>query len=59
MPTYEFRCCDNQVTVFANMSEQAKTPQCGNCLAPMTRIYDFGNIQFKGSGFYTNDRKEQ
>ena len=58
MPTYEFKCCDNQVTVLASMSEQPEVPKCGNCLKLMQRVYSFANVNFKGPGFYSNDRKE-
>ena len=57
MPTYDFQCCGNRVTVTASMSEM-KTPVCANCVKPMQRIYDFAAIRFRGSGFYSNDKKE-
>ena len=59
MPTYEFKCCENTVSVTNSLTEiQTQTPQCGNCLKPMQRVYSFGAINFKGSGFYSNDKKE-
>tara|TARA_R110000822_G_scaffold14484_7_gene50926 strand:+ start:1077 stop:1265 length:189 start_codon:yes stop_codon:yes gene_type:complete len=59
MPTYDFKCCGNTVSVTNRLTEiQTKTPQCGKCLGPMTRDYSFGAIKFKGSGFYSNDRGE-
>lgn len=57
MPTYEFQCCDNSVSVTASMSE-LQTPVCGTCLKPMRRVYDFASVRFKGAGFYSNDKKE-
>lgn len=59
MPTYDFICkpCQNHVTVTASMAD-LKTPVCANCVKPMTRDYSFGQITFKGQGFYTNDKKE-
>lgn len=57
MPTYEFKCCDNSVSVNASMSE-IKTPTCGKCLQPMARVYSIQGIKFKGSGFYTTDKRE-
>lgn len=59
MPTYEFRCktCDQTVSVNHSMNE-LKTPECLKCNTPMTRRYTFGPVRFKGSGFYSNDKKE-
>ena len=58
MPTYEFTCCGNKVSVTNSLTElQTPTPQCANCLGPMRRVYDFGSVNFKGSGFYTTDKK--
>lgn len=59
MPSYDFECksCHQTVTVVASMSE-LKTPQCLQCLTNMHRIWNVGAIKFKGSGFYTNDKRE-
>lgn len=57
MPTYDFKCCGNTVSVTNRLTEtQTQTPQCANCLKPMTRDYSFGAISFKGSGFYSKDK---
>lgn len=34
------------------------TPRCGACQAWMVRDYNFASAKFKGSGFYSNDKKE-
>ena len=57
MPTYDFKCCGNTVSVTNRLTEtQTQTPQCANCLKPMTRDYSFGAVSFKGSGFYSKDK---
>ena len=59
MPTYEFKCCGNTETVINTLTGvQNNPPECGSCLNLMQRVYSFGAIKFKGSGFYSNDRKE-
>lgn len=59
MPTYEYKCkqCSQTVSVNHSMSV-VKTPQCLGCGIGMTRLYDFMKVNFKGSGFYSNDKKE-
>lgn len=59
MPTYEFKCntCAQTVSVTASMTE-LQTPKCGACDTIMVRDYNFASARFKGSGFYTNDKKE-
>lgn len=59
MPTYDFQCkgCGQSVTVTVSMSE-LRTPACLACNTNMHRIYNLGAIKFKGSGFYTNDKRE-
>lgn len=59
MPTYEFQCkgCTQTVTVTASMSE-LKTPKCLACNTFMHRIYNIQGVNFKGSGFYTTDKRE-
>jgi putative FmdB family regulatory protein len=59
VPTYEFSCktCSQRVSVNHSMKE-IKIPECLKCQKPMTRLYTFGPVRFKGSGFYSNDKKE-
>ena len=59
MPTYEFKCCKNTVSVTNRLTEtQTQTPQCGNCLKPMARDYGFAGVKFVGQGFYSKDKNE-
>lgn len=60
MPTYEFRCkgCGHTVSVHVPMNEVIQTPECLDCRIGLTRVYDFMKVSFKGSGFYSNDKKE-
>jgi putative FmdB family regulatory protein len=59
MPTYDFQCkaCQQIVTITAKMDE-LKTPQCLQCLTNMHRLFKVNGVQFKGRGFYTNDKRE-
>lgn len=59
MPTYEYKCKECSQTVSVNHSMSVvKVPECLKCGTTMTRVYDFMKVQFKGSGFYSNDKKE-
>ncbi len=58
MPTYEYLCvdCGNRIEVVQSFSEASLTTceVCGGRLRKV--IYPVG-IQFKGSGFYSTDRR--
>lgn len=59
MAVYEFTCanCDNKVTIANPITKKLNTPICGSCGYLMVRSYDVGSVGFKGSGFYSTDKK--
>jgi putative regulatory protein, FmdB family len=58
MATYEFHCrrCNERTTKIHPLSEPLAYPPCPTCGEQMLRVYNFGSVTFKGSGFYRNDK---
>lgn len=64
MPIYQYRCnCDpeeDQNPVFEferGITEQEPVYLCPDCDMPMERVYSAPLVRFKGSGFYTTDKR--
>lgn len=59
MPLYEFACktCGVQSEANYPISASVQYPNCQGCGEQMVRLYNFGSVSFKGSGFYTTDKK--
>ena len=55
---YDYRCpdCNSELTIERSIHEDAKDPGCFVCHITMSRVYDAPAIQFKGRGFYSNDK---
>ena len=58
MPVYDFICdkCDKKNSVVVPLDKSGSEQLC-ECGAVMRRDYGFAATQFKGSGFYTTDKK--
>jgi putative FmdB family regulatory protein len=58
MPVYEYRC-DKDHATFINrtIKEKETIPICLMCNTMTKRVYGAPATQFKGSGFYTTDKK--
>lgn len=58
MPVYEYECKKCREHLFENrpMSEADRIDKCARCGKPMQRVYNFGAVTFKGSGFYKTDK---
>jgi putative FmdB family regulatory protein len=55
MPIYEYRCRNgHEFEVFQSMAEDPVS-RCGECGAPVERVFHPVAVHFKGSGFYTTD----
>jgi putative FmdB family regulatory protein len=55
MPIYEYRCRNgHEFEVFQSMAEEPVS-RCGECGAPVERVFHPVAVHFKGSGFYTTD----
>jgi putative FmdB family regulatory protein len=55
MPIYEYRCRNgHEFEIFQRMSEEPIS-RCGECGAPVERVFHPVAVHFKGSGFYTTD----
>lgn len=58
MPIYDYQCkdCNATMSIHSAMDKES-TPLCVTCEKPMTRVYSVGAVTFKGSGFYSTDKK--
>ncbi|MGQ0680050.1 MAG: FmdB family zinc ribbon protein [Actinomycetota bacterium] len=58
MPTYEYVCtgCQNRVEIVQSFTDAA-LETCELCAGRLRKIIFPVGIQFKGSGFYSTDRK--
>ena len=58
MPTYEYRCvdCGNRLEVFQSFNDEPLTT-CEVCGGMLRKVIHPVGIQFKGSGFYSTDRR--
>jgi putative FmdB family regulatory protein len=58
MPVYDYKCktCNGTTSVQKGIGESEVVPICFKCRGAMQRDYSFGSVQFKGGGFYSNDR---
>lgn len=59
MPTYDYQCaeCDKTEQVTRGMFDPEIAPACPKCSQPMKRKFTSPPTKFKGSGFYTNDKR--
>jgi putative FmdB family regulatory protein len=56
MPIYTYECaCGQVLDVTHGMFEQVEL-ECDNCESMMARKFSAPTIQFKGDGFYSNDK---
>ena len=52
LPAYEYKCPnDHVVTVSRRMEDKEEIPTCGICKETMKRLFDFGGVSFKGTGW--------
>lgn len=58
MPTYEYACrsCGSQIEVVQSFTDDPLTT-CGECGAPLRKVFSAVGISFKGSGFYKTDSR--
>ncbi|MBW3591450.1 MAG: FmdB family transcriptional regulator [Actinobacteria bacterium] len=58
MPTYEYACktCDQHVEVVQSFTDEPLTT-CEACGGTLRRVIHAAGIMFKGSGFYSTDRR--
>jgi putative FmdB family regulatory protein len=58
MPVYEYECkkCSERLLEERPMSEADLPKGCERCGSQLKRIYNFGSVTFKGSGFYRTDK---
>lgn len=59
MPYYEYTCqpCALTTMLSRTVEERDNPVTCTKCHQPMNRTYTTPAISFKGSGFYTTDKK--
>jgi hypothetical protein len=58
MPTYDYKCpkCEMTMVVIRTLQEKERKPICVNDAIELVRYYASPVVQFKGSGFYKNDK---
>lgn len=58
MPTYDYVCpvCHATVSVIRTLKEEERKPICVNDAIELVRHYGAPVVQFKGAGFYKNDK---
>jgi len=59
MPLYDYRCpsCSHGFELRQSFQDEAVAP-CTECGANSTRVIHAPQVVYKGSGFYTTDRKK-
>lgn len=60
MPIYTYEClaCGQFTDIKHGINEEPDF-ECNNCRGDMRRILSAPAVQFKGSGFYTTDKKSK
>lgn len=58
MPIYDYYCvlCDREYSEQKSMDSDTRS-MCSVCGTVAIRKYNFGSVSFKGSGFYSTDKK--
>lgn len=57
MPVYTYECACGQVFDVTHSIFDDPEVECDNCGNTMQRVISAPEIQFKGSGFYSTDKK--
>lgn len=57
MPIYTYECACGQIIDVSHSIYDEPDMECTNCDGMMQRVFSAPNIQFKGSGFYSTDKK--
>lgn len=57
MPIYVYECECGQVIEMNHPMSETPDVECDNCDSMMHRMFTPPVIQFKGSGFYSNEKK--
>lgn len=57
MPVYTYECACGQVLDVTHSIFDEPEVDCDNCESTMQRVISAPNIQFKGPGFYSTDKK--
>nr|DAW17415.1 MAG TPA: LysW biosynthesis protein LysW [Caudoviricetes sp.] len=60
MAIYDYSCpiCQYSVEILGSVQDHRKPVYCVNCEVKMLRVYSISDPVFKGSGFYSTDKKE-
>ena len=59
MPVYEYYCeeCDHEFEKEMKISLKPRKCACPKCKKKCERIFGYTTVIYKGSGFYTTDKK--
>lgn len=59
MPTYEYKCTEDNSTFELWQEVGSTAPPCPSCGAPTKKIFHPARVIFKGSGFYVTDLRAE
>lgn len=57
MPIYQYECACGQVLDITHGMFEEPDVECNNCDGIMQKVFGISAVHFKGSGFYTTDKK--
>ena len=55
---YQYKCnqCNTELEVERSIHDEERAPTCIDCHGTMARVWNSPGIEFKGRGFYVNDK---
>lgn len=59
MPTYEYKCTEDNSTFELWQEVGSPAPACPTCGAPTKKVFHPARVIFKGSGFYVTDLRAE
>lgn len=59
MPLYQYKCnpCDLLIEINKPYSQSESIQNCEECGNPMVKKFGRVGVQFRGSGFYSTDKR--
>lgn len=58
MPTYRYECACGKSKEISHSIHEEPELECDNCQGAMVRVPQAPSVSFRGSGFYTTDKKK-
>lgn len=57
LPTYDYKCIEGHYQTISHGFDNEPIVHCPKCTAIMLKVYSVPNVSFKGTGFYSTDKK--